>query len=139
MECKLPFCFAHHPKFLQEIDEFISKRCNSVASAEEAIGNIERLLVSHFYNKILAFTPKHFGIAQGFGGFTVYWLHTVIPNSGLSRTQLPKAYFYKSDGHISFLCLNSHVQNYQDSKLRIIALARLQETIEMLKASHSLG
>jgi hypothetical protein len=79
------------------------------------------------------FTPKHMGIAQGFGGFTVYWIHLVIPGCNLSRTQFPKAYFYKSDGHISFLCLDSHMQNYKDAKLRIVAGDRLKEITEVIK------
>lgn len=87
--------------------------------------------------KILQFPSKHLGIAQGFSGFMVYWIHMVIPNSGLSRTQLPKGYFYKQNGHISFLCLNSHIQNYKDSKLRTVANERLKEIGEVLKTNHS--
>jgi len=72
-------------------------------------------------------------MAQGFSGFAVYWLHMVVPNSGVSRTQVPKTYFYKTDDHISFLRLNSHIQNYKDAKLRKIARERLREIIEVLK------
>ena len=136
MECQFPCCFVHHPKFLLELDEFVNKHCNSLANAEETTKNIERLLISHFYHKILQFTSKHLGVAQGFSGFTIYWIHMVIPNSGLSRTQLPKGYFYKTDRHISFLCLNSHIQNYKDSKLRTVALDRLYDMIETLKTGH---
>lgn len=136
MECKQPCCFENHPRFLQEITEFIEKHCNSATTTEETVENIERLLTTHFYRKVLTFTGKHLGIAQGFSGFTVYWMHMVVPNSNLSRTQLPKAYFYKQDGHICFLCLDSHIQNYKDSKLRAVALNRLSEVIEVLKANH---
>lgn len=137
MDCNQPCCFAHHPRFLQELDEFIGKHCNGLATVDETVENLERLLVIHFYKKILQFPSKHLGIAQGFGGFMVYWIHIVIPNSGLSRTQLPKGYFYKQNGHISFLCLNSHLQNYKDSKLRMVANERLKEIGEVLKTNHS--
>ncbi|MCX6726182.1 MAG: hypothetical protein NT052_02635 [Candidatus Shapirobacteria bacterium] len=132
MECKSLCFFTHHPKFIQELEEFINNHV-SASSAEETINNIERLLVKHFYDKDVSFTPKHFGMAQGFNGFEVYWLHMVIPNSGLSRTQVPKAYFYKNNEYISFLCLDSHIQNYKDAKLRKVAEERLREIIEVLK------
>lgn len=128
-----PCCFVHHSSFMDELEEFISKHCSTDTSAQETMDNIRKLLLKHFYDRIAMFTPKHLGAAQGFGGFTIFWLHMVIPNSNLSRTQLPKAYFYKTDGHISFLCLDSHLQNYKDAKLRAIASARLQEMIEVLK------
>lgn len=111
---------------------FVTKH-TSGATAEETFKNIERLLVKQFYMKIISITPKHIGIAQGFSGFTVYWLHLIIPNSNLSRTQMPKAYFYMSDSHITFLCLDSHIQNYRDSKLRQVAQKRLEEMIDVLK------
>lgn len=128
-----PCCFAHHPNFIQELDQFINKQGSQDASSEETINNIQKLLFKHFYDKIPMFTQKHLGQAQGFSGFSVFWLHMVIPNCNLSRTQLPKAYFYKTDGHISFLCLDSHIQNYKDSKLRTIAIRRLQEMVDVLK------
>ena len=128
-----PCCFVHHPSFIKELVGFIAKHGSQSASADEAIDNIEKLLLVHFYNKSPMFTPKHLGSAQGFGGFTVFWIHLVIPNCGLSRTQLPKAYFLKTDDHISFLCLNSHLQNYKDSKLRAIASERLKEMTDVIK------
>jgi len=118
---------------MEELEEFIEKHCSADTSAQETTHNIQKLLLKHFYDKIAMFTPKHLGLAQGFGGFTVFWLHMVIPNSNLSRTQLPKAYFYKIDNHIGFLCLDSHLQNYKDARLRAVAIERLQEMIEVLK------
>lgn len=132
-----PCCFIHHPYFLKELNEFVDKHGSQDASPEEAINNIQNLLITHFYKKSPMFTPKHLGQAQGFNGFNVFWLHMVIPNCNLSRTQLPKAYFYKTDNHISFLCLNSHIQNYKDSKLRVIAADRLQQMIEVIKTHGS--
>lgn len=130
----LPCCFAHHPSFILELKEFISKHGSNDASSDETMANIQNLLLTHFYKNLgPQFPAKHFGQAQGFGGYTVYWLHMVIPNCKLSRTQFPKVYFYKTDGHICFLCLNSHIQNYKDPKLKSIAMQRLQEVLEVLK------
>lgn len=124
--------FIHHPKFSEELDEFIKKHCSSNSTIEETINSIQRLLEKHFFDKSPQFTPKHLGIAQGFGAYNVYWLHMIIPNSQLGRTQFPKCYFLKSDNNISFLCLNSHVENYKDSKLRGLATDRLLEIIPLL-------
>jgi len=128
-----PCCFSHHPSFIKELEEFVGKHGNQDASSSETVNNIQNLLFTHFYKQSPMFTPKHLGQAQGFSGFTVFWIHMVIPNSNLSRTQLPKAYFYKTDNHICFLCLDSHIQNYKDAKLRATATERLQEIIEVLK------
>ena len=133
MSCNKPCCFVHHPAFVEEIEKFVSKYGTSSSSAEESLNSIQKLMVTHFYNRSPMFTPKHIGLAQGFSGFTVYWLHLVIPGCNLSRTQFPKAYFYKSDEHISFLCLDSHMQNYKDAKLRAVAGSRLEDVIEVIK------
>jgi len=127
-------CFAHHSNFILELDEFVAKYGQSDASSQETITSIQNLLQIHFYGNLgPKFTDKHLGQAQGFNGYLVYWLHMIIPNCKISRTQFPKAYFYKTEGHICFLCLNSHMQNYKDSKLRSIASRRLVEMIEVLK------
>lgn len=132
MKCKTPCCYVHHPKFIEELEDFVNK--HSVGGTlTESLQNIERLLTKHFSLNLLQFTPKHIGIAQGFSGFTVYWLHFVIPNSNVSRTQLPKAYFLKFGSHLSFLCLDTHIKNYKDSKLRKIAVKRVMEIIEVVK------
>lgn len=129
-----PCCFVHHSSFINELNEFITKHGNNEASSEEAMSNFQRLLTIHFYMNLgPRFSAKHLGQAEGFGGYSVYWFHMVVPNCKLSRTQFPKAYLYKNENHISFLCLNSHLQNYKDSKLRNVANQRLQEIIEVLK------
>lgn len=126
-------CFTPHPTFVEEIDAFIAKHGTAETSVDETLRNLEKLFTTHFYKKIPTFTTKHLGQAQGFKGFTVFWIHMVIPNCNLSRTQFPKAYFYKTDNHISFLCLDSHLQNYKDAKLRMVAMSRLEEMVEVLK------
>ena len=125
------FTSQHHPQFLLELEEFISKHCAGTTDASQTIRHIENLLDTHFCKKSPMFTQKHLGLAQGFDGYPVYFLHMMIPNSGLSRTQQPKAYFFYNKTYLSFLCLGSHIENYKDSKLRKIALTRL---VEILKA-----
>jgi hypothetical protein len=122
-------CFVHHPNFTAELEQFVIKHGSIQNTASESVNHIQNLLTQHFFGPQLMFTPKHLGRAEGFGAFEIYWLHLVIPGCRLSRTQFPKAYFYKNGNHISFLCLDSHLQNYKDSKLRSVANTRLQEIL----------
>ena len=137
MSCHKPCCFIHHVSFMEELSDFITKHGSSTSTVDESLGSIQKLFEKHFFERSPMFTPKHLGIAQGFGGYTVYWIHLVILGSNLSRTQLPKAYFYKTDDHISFLCLDSHIQNYKDSKLRSVATTRLKDMIEIVRNHNS--
>ena len=130
-----PLCkFVHHPKFVLELDEFIGKSCSSDASSDQTIKYSENLLEIHFWGSVgPQFSGKHFGQAQGFGAFSVFFLHIVIPNGSLSRTQYPKAYLFKYDDIISFLCLDSHITNYKDNKLRSMAQKRISEVLTLLE------
>lgn len=84
MESLSRCCFVNHPHFLKELEEFIAHHGGlTTVSPEETLGNIEKLLTKHFYDKVPMFTGKHMGQAQGFKGFPVYWLHLVIPNCNL--------------------------------------------------------
>lgn len=124
-----PIVFLHHPKFLEELEKFIKDHCHEPASLDETIETIQNLLRKHFYENNIQFTHKHLGLAQGFGGYGVYWFHLIIPNSGLSRTQFPKSYFLKTSNVISFLCLDSHITNYKEAELRKLAQKRLEEIL----------
>lgn len=129
----LDLVFKHHPSFEQELERFISKHCDGRATVELTLTHHHRLLLAHFVNKSVSYTAKHLGPAQGFGAYQVFWLHMIVPDSRLTRTQQPKAYFYKSPSSISFLCLSSHTENYKDSELRVSAQQRLKEILELLK------
>ena len=124
-------CFKHHPQFLAELDDFIQKHASGQTTGEQTMNYLQNLLEKHFCEHSPQFTPKHLGQAEGFEGYLVYWFHMVIPNAGLSRTQNPKSYFLKINNTISFLCLDSHLQNYKDEKLRKTAKKRLLEVIEV--------
>ena len=123
--------YKHHPQFVSELANFIDHHCDPSASYKKTIEDYERLLNVHFFSPSEMFTKKHLGLAQGFGAHQVYWLHFSIADSGLSRTQEPKIYFYKNS-ILSFLCLNSHITNYKDSKLRKIAVKRLDDVLNNL-------
>lgn len=121
--------FRHHPVFLEELQNFIERHCPGKSTTEQTLMNLQNLIESHFCKRIPCFTNKHLGRAEDFGGYNVYWLHMVIPNSNLSRTQFPKAYFVIYNDFLSFLCLGSHLENYKDAKLHKLAVKRLEEMV----------
>jgi hypothetical protein len=127
--------FNHHPKFTEELEEFITKHTSGNTTASLTVEYLERLLDEHFIKNNIQFTKKHLGRAPGFGAHEVYFLHLAIPDGGLSRTQYPKAYLFKYKTIISFLCLDSHIQNYKDSELRKVAGKRLTEILELIKST----
>lgn len=126
--------FIHHPAFVKELDDFVANHCSGLASAEITIGQTEKLLFKQIFEKETVISAKQFGRAEGFGAFEVYWLHMIVADAGLTRTQYPKAYIYRQDDVLSILCCGNHIDNYKDEKLRKIANARLQEIIEVIKA-----
>lgn len=128
--------FSHHPKFIEELESFISHSCSGNASAALTIAQHQNLLNEQFCGSFPVYTPKHMGPAQGFGAYSVYWLHMIIPDGKLSRTQNPKCYLLKIDGVVSFLCLDSHINNYKDSELRKIAIKRLDDVLEVINSSN---
>lgn len=127
--------FQHHPKFLEELESFVSHSCSGNSSADLTIQYHQNLLNEQFCGSSPVYTKKHMGAAQGFGAYSVYWLHMIIPEGKLTRTQNPKCYFLKLDGIISFLCLDSHISDYKDSKLRKIANQRLNDILEVINSS----
>lgn len=126
--------FYHHPSFKDELGEFIERHCaGQQADVATTIEYTERGLYNHLFKRNISFSSKHFGRASGFGAYEVYWLRLFIPNSGISKTQQPKVYLLKHQSTISILCLDSHIQNYKDSKLRNAASIRIQEVAELVQ------
>ncbi|MEK7208439.1 MAG: hypothetical protein AAB699_02730 [Patescibacteria group bacterium] len=57
--------------------------------------------------------------------WTLWKVELVIPNSGLRPNQWPRMWFVVKGNKIAFLCIASHVDNYNDEKLNQLALSRL--------------
>jgi hypothetical protein len=124
--------YYHHPKYLEELDEFIRKHTSSGYSAEKVMEDVQRIMDRHF-EVCPAFTNNQINLASGFDGYGVYFFkELIIPDSGIRRSQYPKCYLLKIDNKIGFLCLDSHTENYKDSMLRKLALARAEELFPIL-------
>jgi hypothetical protein len=57
--------------------------------------------------------------------WTLWKVELVIPHSGLRPNQWPRLWFAVKGNLIVFLCVGSHVDNYDDNEMNRIALRRL--------------
>ena len=61
--------------------------------------------------------------------WTLWKVELVIPNSGLRPNQWPRMWFVVKGAIISFLCISSHVDNYNDEDMNKLALSRISDLI----------
>lgn len=59
--------------------------------------------------------------------WTLWKIELIIPNSGLRPNQYPRMWFVVSGSKIVFLCIYSHIDNYQDGKINNLALSRITD------------
>ena len=59
--------------------------------------------------------------------WTLWKTELVIPNSGLRPNQWPRVWFVVKGGMIAFLCISSHVDNYNDEDISNIAISRVSD------------
>ena len=58
MVCNKPFCFVHHPKFNQELGDFIAKHAPST-TIEETITNLKTIDSTFLSKKCFIYTQTH--------------------------------------------------------------------------------
>ena len=56
--------------------------------------------------------------------WTLWKIELVIPNSGLRPNQFPRMWFVVKGAVIAFLCISSHINNYNDEEMNRLALSR---------------
>lgn len=59
--------------------------------------------------------------------WTLWKIELVVPNSGLRPNQWPRMWFAVKGAIIAFLCLSSHINNYDDEKMDRLALSRVSD------------
>ncbi len=57
--------------------------------------------------------------------WTLWKAELVVPNSGLRPNQWPRLWFAVKGGIVAFLCVGSHVDNYDNNNMDRLALARV--------------
>jgi len=59
--------------------------------------------------------------------WTLWKIELVVPNSGLRPNQWPRMWFVVKGAIIAFLCVSSHVDNYNDEEMNRLALSRVSD------------
>ena len=59
--------------------------------------------------------------------WTLWKIELVVPNSGLRPNQWPRMWFVVRGAIIAFLCLSSHIDNYNDEYMNRLALSRVSD------------
>ena len=115
--------FLYHESFLKEITA-LERRFPTV---RDGLYSFERLCEVQFNptnpKQIIAPAKLH-RVTQN--NIWVLWkVELVIPNSGLRPNQWPRVWFVVRGAVVVFLCISSHIDNYNDEKINRMALSRV--------------
>ncbi|MBI2100248.1 MAG: hypothetical protein HYT48_02840 [Candidatus Vogelbacteria bacterium] len=61
--------------------------------------------------------------------WTLWKIELVIPNSGLRPNQFPRMWFVVRGAVVAFLCIASHIDNYNDMEMNRLALSRVTDLL----------
>lgn len=59
--------------------------------------------------------------------WTIWKIELVIPKSNLRPNQYPRMWFAVKGSIIAFLCISSHIDNYNDGKIDRLSLSRVTD------------
>ena len=59
--------------------------------------------------------------------WTLWKIELVVPNSGLRPNQYPRMWFVVKGAIVAFLCISSHIDNYNDEEMNRLALSRVSD------------
>src|SRR6185369_6052621 len=59
--------------------------------------------------------------------WSLWKIELVIPKSGLRPSQFPRVWFAVNGSNIAFLCIATHVDNYNDEAMNQLALSRVSD------------
>ncbi len=117
--------FLYHDSIKEEIAD-IERKFRTI---NEGLSALERLCEVQFNpihpQQVIAPAKLH-RITQN-DIWTLWKVELVIPNSGLRPNQLPRLWFVAKGTIIIFLCISSHIDNYNDEKMNSLALARVTD------------
>lgn len=118
-----------HECFLNEWKKF----CKRFIEGNKAIIELEKLLIKHFesdFGPVIGSKSLYF--VSETGDIEMWKVHCAV--RGLRKNQRPRIYFFQhSKNKLSFLCFGTHLDNYDDQKIRAIAIFRAKEIIDIHK------
>ena len=118
--------FRYHEGFKKEIAALEKRRLRYI---RESLEGFEKVCDSHFHP-----TAPQPRIAPGKlhrvtqnDVWTMWKTELPIVKSGLRPNQYPRIWFAQSGAMIAFLCISSHVDNYNDGNMNRLALSRASD------------
>jgi len=119
-----------HSRFDKEWEKF----CNKHTEGKKALEQLKRLLKKQFDDSSPdVIGPKSIWRVPHTGDINIWKVICAI--KGLKKKQSPRIYLAKHHKNIiTFLCFNSHIQNYKNGELRAIAIKRAKEIINFYKS-----
>ncbi len=117
--------FLYHDNFQKEII-ILKKKYHTIS---DGISALERLCEVQFNptdpKQVIAPAKLH-RITQN-DVWTLWKVEVVIPNSGLRPSQWPRMWFVVKGAIIVFLCISSHIENYNNKEMDRLALLRISD------------
>lgn len=117
--------FIYHPKLESEIAA-LERRFSNL---KEGLQSFQRLCEVQFHpanpQRIIAPAKLH-RITQN-DIWELWKVELVIPKSGLRPNQFPRLWFCVQGAKIGFLCIATHIDNYNDKKINSRAVERLTD------------
>ena len=117
--------FLYHDDFQKEIAS-LGKRFHTL---HEGLSSFERLCEVQFYpaNPRQVIAPAKLHRVKQNDIWTLWKAELVVPRSGLRPNQWPRMWLVVKGAVIVFLCVSSHVDNYDDEVMNRMALSRVSD------------
>lgn len=117
--------FLQHDDFASEFKKIAKK----VKALEDGLNKVKRLLEKQFDptepEEVIA--PGKIHRVHQNTVWALWKLELVLPGSGLRPNQWPRVWFVVSGNKIVFVCIVSHVQNYDNNVVDRLALSRASD------------
>lgn len=119
--------FRYHENFEKEIAALAKRQLRSIRQSIEAF---QRLCIFHFHptNPETRIAPGKLHRVTENDIWTIWKTELPVINSGLRPNQYPRIWFMVSGASIVFLCIASHVKNYNDKEMDKLVLLRIGDS-----------
>lgn len=123
LSSQIKVVFIRHSDFEKEVIRFSRK----TKAFDEALGALQKLLAVQFniIKPQIVISPKHLHRVRIPDEYEL-WKVNCVATKGLRRSQMPRIYFARREAEIFFLCMGTHIDNYDDRELRDLAFYQVQ-------------
>lgn len=118
--------FLCHDGFSKEIAALEKRRLRYI---RESFGGFQRLCELHFHPTFPQprIAPGKLHRVTQNDAWTMWKTELPVINSGLRPNQYPRMWFAVKGAIIAFLCISTHIDNYDDIDMDRIALSRITD------------